>query len=151
MSATEHHLNFEREPAVEAQKPLWRDVSVSISRNLWSMHAMSHRVLEVLGLVGGRVRSMAERGPDPGYAESDFERGMRAGARYGGYHESHKQGGSSWTKAILTIACGVALAGILGGVAMYGKLAAVEANQISQQKQLDSLTQMVLNLTRRAQ
>lgn len=131
----------------------WRDVNVTLdsaTKKTWRLDGMLHRVVEVAGHALDKVRSLADRGPKD-YAESEFERGVRTGVRYGGYHEAPKNGGSSWTKAILTIACGVALAGILGGVAMYGKLAAVEANQVNQQKQLDNLTQMMLNLTRRGQ
>jgi hypothetical protein len=78
MATSEEALERELEP-VEAQKPVWREATISITRNLWSMHAMSHRVLEVLGLVSGKVLSMAE-GPlrDP---ESEYERdsGPKAG------------------------------------------------------------------------
>jgi hypothetical protein len=149
--ATEKSWAFEREPEVEAQKPVEREYTFSIARGLVHIHGMVHSVADVVSALAGKVRTLADRGPKD-YAESEFERGVKAGVQYGGYHESPKNGGSSpWHKAILTIACGVALAGILGGVAMYGKLAAVEANQINQQKQLDNLTQMMLNLTRRGQ
>jgi hypothetical protein len=143
---------MEREPVHET--------TIKVGRDLWSIDGMSHRalgmthrVLEALGVVQSRALSMADQGPKD-YAESDFERGMKAGAKYGGgYNEAPKNDGdsSSWQKWMMALCGALAVIGIGGVVGMYGKLSAVAANQESQQKQLDNLTQMVVNLTRRNQ
>jgi hypothetical protein len=144
---------MEREPEPpETQTPGYHDVTVTLDH-------IGRKVFRIDGMLWDLFRrfrglfSLAERGPND-FAESDFERGMRAGARYGGgYHEAPKQNGgnASWQKWMMTLFGVLAAIGIGGVVGMYGKLSAVAANQESQQKQLDNLTQMVLNLTRRNQ
>jgi hypothetical protein len=62
-----------------------------------------------------------------------------------GYREANKNG---WEKWMLALAGGLALMGVGGGVMMYGKLSAIEANQISQQRQLDSLSAIVASVRR---
>lgn len=62
-----------------------------------------------------------------------------------GYHNGSKNG---WEKWMLALAGGLALMGVGGGVMMYGKLSAIEANQGSQQRQLDSLATTVATLRR---
>jgi hypothetical protein len=86
----------------------WQEVTVETGRKLWTIHGMAHRVLEALGIVQSRALSMAERGPSD-YAddtENDFERGVRVGARYGGYREAPKGDGN--LKAVI-IGCTITL------------------------------------------
>jgi hypothetical protein len=109
MGTTEEALNFEREPGpVEAQKPVWRDVTVSITRNLWSMHAMSHRVLEMLGIMGNKMRSMTERGPDPDFAPDS--RIQRIAVSGGDYRPPHNP---EWVRRRNAIIDGLLIAGII--------------------------------------
>jgi cell division protein FtsB len=49
---------------------------------------------------------------------------------------------------LLGIVASLLIASIVGGVAAYGKLSAVEANQASQQRQLDQLASTVATLRR---
>jgi cell division protein FtsB len=49
---------------------------------------------------------------------------------------------------LLGIVASLLIASIVGGVAAYGKLSAVEANQASQQRQLDQLSSTVATLRR---
>jgi hypothetical protein len=61
---------MEREPPKQED---WHDVTVKTGRNLWSIHGMTHRILEALGIVQGKAQSMAERGPAD-YDENADER-----------------------------------------------------------------------------
>jgi hypothetical protein len=71
---------MEREPeATDAQKPVWREHTFSITRSLFRIDGMAHRVLEVLGLVGLRAKSVADRGAKDYAEENDLERGIRLG------------------------------------------------------------------------
>jgi hypothetical protein len=128
---------MEREPQpVEAQKPVWREATFSITRNLWSMHAMSHRVLEVLGLVSGKVRTLADRGPDPDFDSRSYERGFTAGRQV----IPPNIGGVNGNSKILTalVALNTALLIGVGGwvlatVARHDKELAVIACQLNPQ------------------
>ncbi len=143
---------MERDPDAEGEKPGWHDVTVKVGRDLWSLHGMAHAAKEIVSSLAQTVRSVAERGPKDYYEESGYERGVRDGAKLGGYHEAPKNlngGNSSWQKWMVGLCGTLVTAGVIGIVVMYGKLSAVEANQVSQQKQLDNLTQMLMNLTRR--
>lgn len=71
---------------------------------------------------------------------------MKLGAS-GGYHEAPKQGPDAWTKWLVTVCGMLAVAGVGSAIGMYGKLAAIEANQINQQKQIDYLIQIVVRRT----
>jgi hypothetical protein len=142
---------MDREP--EAPEIPSHETTVIVDgRDIFRGHGMMWELLQIMRRALG-MASMAERGPKDYDIENDFERGMKAGAQLGGYHEAPKHangGNSSWQKWMMTL-CGVlAATGILGVVGMYGKLSAVEANQVAQQKQLDTLTQMLVNLTRRS-
>jgi len=114
---------MEREP--EAQKNGCHDATIKVGRNLWTIHGMTHRILEALGIVQDKALSMAERGPDD-YDESDYERGMRAGARYGGYHEAPKNENN--LKAVI-IGCTVTLlsAFVIGAWKLSNDSAAIRA------------------------
>src|SRR5687767_10844372 len=78
--ATEKSWAFEREPELEAQKPVEREYTFSIARGLVHIHGMVHSVTDVVSALAGKVRTLADRGPAD-YAETEFERGVRLGAR----------------------------------------------------------------------
>lgn len=87
------------------------------------------------------VRGDRERGPDPDtplLGDEDIDRIVRMAIKYG--RQPHYSNGDSWNKWLITLCGGLALSGIVGAVLMYGKLSAIEANQISQQRQLDQLS-----------
>lgn len=87
------------------------------------------------------VRGDRERGPDPDaplLGDKDIDRIVRMAIKYG--RQPHYSNGDSWNKWLITLCGGLALSGIVGAVLMYGKLSAIEANQISQQRQLDQLS-----------
>ncbi len=94
-----------------------------------------------------------ERGPQD-YAPWDDERRIliniirKQTERGGGGNYVENGGGNGWNKWMLTLFGGLTLAGIIGGVAMFGKLSAIEANQTNQQRQLDSLSSAVATLRR---
>lgn len=105
--AEEMPLNFEREPEpAEAQKPVWREYTIGIGRNLTVIHGMAHSVMDVVSALAGKVRTLAERGPQD-YAESDFERGVKAGSKfsspnnYGGNNNNGQKLGWLMNAAIL--------------------------------------------------
>lgn len=123
---------MEREPApVEAQKPVWREAEISVTRGLWRTHAMVHGVLEIVSRLAGRVRSMAEHGPKD-YAEDSYAQGFRDGRRqvppnFGGVNNPE----SKWSTWILGIV-GVLIAGAVIGLTsamftMTDRMASVEA------------------------
>lgn len=63
---------------------------------------------------------------------------------------------SSWQRWMLGLCGGLAFAGCIGGVAMYGQLSAIKASQEAQtdsysrmQNQIDHLTDVVQQLARR--
>jgi hypothetical protein len=98
------------------------------------------------------IRNDKDRGPDPDaplLGDEDIDRIVRLAIKYGG-HRSYNNGdsGNSWTKWMVTLCGGLALMGIGGGIVMYGKLSAIEANQVSQQRQLDQLAGTVATLRR---
>lgn len=73
---------MEHEPQpMEAQKPLWREAEISVTRGLWRTHAMVHGVLEIVSRLAGKVRSLAERGPGDFEEERGYERGFTAGRK----------------------------------------------------------------------
>ena len=54
----------------------WHDVTVTLDsagKKAWRVDGMLHRIVEIAGHALGRVRSMADRGPDD-YAREDEER-----------------------------------------------------------------------------
>lgn len=111
--------------AAMEREPESHDATIRVGRNLWTLHGMTHRVLEALGIAQSKAQSLAERGPED-YAESDFERGMRAGARHGGYHEAPKPDNN--IKAVI-IGCTITLlsAFVLGAWKLSNDSAALRA------------------------
>jgi hypothetical protein len=104
-------------------------VTIETGRKLWSLHGMTHRILEKLGVAESKALALADRGPDPDYAEgaeSEFERGMRAGIRFGGYREAPKGDGS--LKAII-IGCTITIlsAFVIGAWKLSNDSAAIRA------------------------
>jgi hypothetical protein len=107
---------FEREPEVEAQKPAYHDVTVTVLdswvKKLWRADGFINRMLDSLSVLGGKVRTLADgRGPND-FAESDFERGMKAGSRlsssnnYGG---NNNTAGSSKLGWLITLNIAITL------------------------------------------
>lgn len=93
---------------------------------------------------------MAERDPHETFSDApdvDVERLVRLAVRAGiNYREAPKA--DPWTKWMLGV-CGVLTAiGITGAVAMYGKLTAIEANQITQATQVNRLESQIDILAR---
>jgi hypothetical protein len=96
------------------------------------------------------MANLADRGPNPDapFAEvnarlNDIERALDR--RIGDYHESPKRpkGDSQWTDRIMSGCVTLVVIGIPSLILMYGKLQAIEANQVSQQKQIDALSSVV--------
>lgn len=125
-------LNYERQPKDEVpeQKPVWRDVTINITRSLWTMHGMAHRVLEILGLVGLQAKSLAERGPED-FAETSYARGLRDGARnaaprnYGGVNGN---GWATWVLGIVGVLIAASVLGLTSAMfTMSQKVASLEA------------------------
>jgi hypothetical protein len=95
------------------------------------------------------IRNEKERGPDPDAPLLGDEDIVRLAIKYGGHRSyNNGDGSSSWQKWMVTLCGGLALSGVIGGIAMYGKLSAIEANQVSQQRQLDQLAGTVATLRR---
>lgn len=62
-----------------------------------------------------------------------------------GYSESGERGMLKW---VLGLMATLTSAFIIGGIVLYGKVSAIEANQVSQQRQLDQLAGTVATLRR---
>lgn len=115
---------MERPPS----KQDWHEVTVKTCRNLFRIDGMVSRLLDSIGLVQKKALSMAERGPTD-YAEdveSEFERGVRVGARYGGYREAPKGDGNLKT---IIIGCTVTIlsAFVIGAWKLSNDSAAIRA------------------------
>jgi hypothetical protein len=114
-------------------------------------------VNEIAGEALDKARALAvsvrqhDTGPNPDapYAEvharlNEIERLLDRHS-HGDYHESPKapKGDKQWTDRILSACVTLALIGIPALILMYGKLEAIQANQLNQQKQLDTLSGIV--------
>ena len=64
---------------------------------------------------------------------------VKVGAQHGGYHEAPKNGSNAWQRWMLTLCGGLALAGVIGGIAMFGQLSAIQANQANQSDKIQDL------------
>jgi hypothetical protein len=113
--------------AMEHPEPA-HDTTIRVGRNLWTLHGMTHRILESLGMVQSRALSLAERGPED-YAESDFERGMKAGAQYGGYREAPKHPKNEGSLKTIIVGCTITLlsAVVIGAWKLSNDSAALRA------------------------
>jgi hypothetical protein len=119
---------MEREPPKSED---WREVTVKTGRNLWSIHGMTHRILEALGIAQGRAQSLADRGPAD-YDENADERRLlmriiKDQARNSGMGPGSVNGSSKlgWL-VTLNIAITVAVSGwIVSNIIEQGKQIAV--------------------------
>lgn len=133
-SAEEAPLNFEREPEIaEPQKPLWREYTFVIGRSLFSIQSMAHAAMDAVSALGGKVRSVADRGPDD-YAPSGYTQGFHDGRKA----VPPNMGGVNGSSKILTalVALNTALLIGVGGwlfatVARHDRELAVIACQMS--------------------
>lgn len=66
-------------------------------------------------------------------------------------HIGYNEGGNgekTLLKWLLGLSASLVVVSIVGGVTLYGKVSAIEANQVSQQRQLDQLSTTVATLRR---
>lgn len=109
----------------------WREVTVTLDaagKKAWRLDGMLHRLVEIAGNALGKVRSLADRGPAD-YAESEFERGMRAGRRtiYTNGDSREPNGEKRLLQWILGVLSTLVVLATAGGVTLYGKFTALEA------------------------
>lgn len=137
-------MEHEPEP-VEAQKPVYREYTFSISRSLFRIDGMAHSVMEVVSKLAGKVRSLADPDRAPkDYVESDFERGVRAASRNVAYNNGDAapdrgNGEKRLLSWILGVVATLLAGGIFGGVAMYGKLSSIEKGQDGHEQRINRL------------
>ena len=91
-----------------------------------------------------RVRNWMDNRRDPRFGPSDYVdeeaenrlvRALAQAIRIGTYNEGG--GGPQWQqKVILAVTSGLLLAGICGGIVMYGEMKVIEANQNNSAKQM---------------
>lgn len=97
------------------------------------------------------MAALSARGPDPDFrSEDEIERVARLIAREAARSAvevgTYNEGGGGGQKWLLTVCGGLAVAGIITTVGMYGKLAAIEANQTYQQQQITEIKQQLNDL-----
>lgn len=114
---------MERQP-----RPASRGPTVTVNaRDLFRGDGMMWELLHKIRLALG-MASMADHGPDD-YEhdrESEYERGMRAGARYGGYHEAPKNE-NNLKAVIIGCTCTLLSAFVLGAWKLSNDSAALRA------------------------
>jgi len=94
------------------------------------------------------LRSVGMGSPDRGPADYDafaderrfYQRLLREGT---GSRNNGDGGSNTWQKWLVTLCGGLALMGIGGGIAVYGKMSALEANQNAQTTQITRLQNQV--------
>lgn len=124
-------VGMEREPEAIATAPAYHDVTVtldSLSKRVWRADGFVAHLLESLSALGARVRalaSMPERGPED-FTTNDFERGMRAAARYGGYREAPKPE-NNLKAVVIGCTCTLLSAFVLGAWKLSNDSAAIRA------------------------
>lgn len=133
---------------MEKEPPGVCETTVTVGRKLFRLDGMVDRLLEKARMAMGM--SDPERGPADYDAFADERRFYQAllRERNGGSRNNGDGGSTAWQKWLVTLCGGLALMGVGGGIVMYGKLSAIEANQVSQQRQLDQLAGTVANLRR---
>lgn len=134
--------------AVEGEIPRERAILIK-QAEMWLK--MSDLYDRLVGVIKG-LSHWSDRGPE------DFEKNQRdlenllASAIREGVRRSHVQigsynegggGNSSWQKWMLTLLGTLAVAGIVGGVAMYGKLSSLDAKVESVQNQVNDVKRIV--------
>lgn len=109
--------------------------------------AMARRAANAMKSAGRRDPT---RGPDPGFDEFEDEEirrfsGLieRLAQRLSARSVNFNNGNGGLTKGAQAALWSLVAAGVCGLVVMYGKLSAIEANQVSQQRQLDALAALV--------
>lgn len=110
---------------------------------LYRLTLKAHEVIETTMKAVQSAMKHA-RGPDPDYVnDRDLKnliyQAARAGAQFGGYHEAPKNGSNAWQRWMLTLCGGLALAGVIGGIAMFGQLSTIQANQANQSDKIQDL------------
>lgn len=116
------------------------------------MHDVYERAAKVFVDIKAWMAHWNDRGPE------DFEKNQRdlesllasavregarrANVQFGSYNE----GGGSWGKWIVPGLVTLAVMGVGGGILMFGKLSAIEANQINQGLQISELKAQVSEL-----
>jgi hypothetical protein len=92
------------------------------------------------------VKEQRDCGEDhPRISDDDLERILRLASesatrttiRLTSHQNHEKAEGTTWEKWIVTLCGGLILISIPAAVVMYGKLSAIEANQINQQRQIE--------------
>jgi hypothetical protein len=92
------------------------------------------------------VKEYRDEGEDrPRLSDDDLERILRLASesatrttiRLASHQNYEKPEGTTWEKWIVTLCGGLILISIPAAVVMYGKLSAIEANQINQQRQIE--------------
>lgn len=97
------------------------------------------------------MAALSARGPDPDFTpEDEVERMARLIAREAARSVvevgTYNEGGGGGSKWLLTVFGGLAAAGVIATVGMYGKLSAIEANQAYQQQQITEIKQQLNDL-----
>lgn len=143
---------MERNPEDEAILAKWRldELSEKVDRLTIPMRDVAQAAMSGLKAAMANLANLADRGPnlDSPFAEvnarlNEIERALDR--RVGDYHEAPKgpKGDSQWTDRIMSGCVTLVVIGIPSLILMYGKLQSIEANQVSQQKQIDALSAVV--------
>ena len=127
--------------------------TLALGKWVFTLGGVVHDLKDVLKRFQEAMKHWSDRGPE------DFEKNerdlrdllasaVREGARranvqFGSYNEG---GGSSWNKWIVPGLVTLAVMGVGGGILMFGKLSAIEANQINQGQQITELKAQVSEL-----
>jgi hypothetical protein len=132
--AEEAPWNFHRPDEPVIATPAYHDVTVTVldswMKKFWRADGFINRMLDSLGALGGKVRSMPERGPDD-YAETSYQRGVRDGARHAAPRNFGGVNGNGWATWVLGIVGVLIAASVLGLTSamftMSQKVASLEA------------------------
>ena len=119
------------------------ETTITVGRKLFRLDGMVDRLLEKARMAMGM--SAPERGPADYDAFADERRFYQAllRERNGGSRNNGDSGSTAWQKWLVTLCGGLALMGIGGGIAVYGKMSALEANQNAQTTQITRLQNQV--------
>jgi hypothetical protein len=131
---------MDRQPEIaDPQKPVARDYTFSIARGLVNIHGMVHSVADVVSALAGKMRTLADRGPE------DYEKPVEDMAervaqilakKYAPRHvtynngdggPSHGNGEKRLLKWILGIVGSLFVLAIVGGITLYGEFTALRA------------------------
>jgi len=150
----EHPWGFEHRPEDESTLTRWRFDVLNEKIEQTTVHVKDAAKAAMLGLKAAMAQ-LGARGPDPdcdAQGDEDMRTLIKAFVDMARYAKrpnySNGDGNNAWQKWLVTLCGGLALMGVGGGIVMYGKLSAIEANQVSQQRQLDQLAGTVATLRR---